>query len=166
MRSTIFLLVFIFGFVILSFPSSAHCEENICTADEHNFTEVKQLIDSKVPCEDLTNEQLEEIGDYYMEQMHPGEQHEIMDEMMGGEGSESVKQMHIQIARNIYCNESNQNMMWMMNMMGGYGMAYGMMDGYNMMYGYAGFGWLNQILLTIVLVLLILVLYKMYTKKR
>ena len=41
-----------------------------------NFTETKELIDSGVSCNKLTSSQLEEIGDYYMEQMHPGEAHE------------------------------------------------------------------------------------------
>ena len=65
---------------------------------QDNFTETKQLIDSNISCSELSNEQLEEIGDYYMEQMHPGEAHELMHSMMGGEDSETVKQMHIAMA--------------------------------------------------------------------
>ena len=76
------LLVLVAGFV------SAH----------ENFTETKELIDSNISCDKLTDEQLEEIGDYYMEQMHPGEAHEMMDKMMGGEGSEDLKQMHVTMA--------------------------------------------------------------------
>ena len=75
-------------------------------AEETNFTEAKKLIDSGVGCDNLTEEQLEIMGDYYMEQMHPGEAHELMDRMMGGEGSESLKQVHINIARRLYCNEN------------------------------------------------------------
>jgi len=73
----------------------------------------------------LTEEQLEAIGDYYMEQMHPGEAHELMDKMMGGEGSESLRQMHVTMAKRLYCNEDAGGMMGsgqtmgMMNMMGG-----------------------------------------------
>ena len=60
------------------------------SSHEHDFAETKKLLDSGVRCDQLTEEQLEAIGDYYMEQMHPGEAHELMDKMMGGEGSESL----------------------------------------------------------------------------
>ena len=90
-------------------------------AHEHNFAETKQLIDSGIACDKLTDEQLESIGDYYMEQMHPGKAHELMDKMMGGEGSDTLKQMHIQMAKRLYCNEDVSGMMCggMMNMMMG-----------------------------------------------
>ncbi len=116
-----------------------------------DFNETKQLIDSGISCDNLTNEQLETIGDYYMEQMHPDEAHEYMDKMMGGEGSESLKQMHINMAKSFYCNENvgMENMMNMMasgngmmssemmnsNMMGGNMMNSGDMMGGNMMAG-------------------------------
>src|SRR3989338_2162244 len=110
----------------------------IAQEEEHNFEKAKELIDSGISCSKLTNEQLEEIGDYYMEQMHPGESHEIMDKMMGGEGSESLRQVHINISRSIYCNENVGGMMgggmmgmmpMMMNMMGGQNVQSGMMQG-------------------------------------
>lgn len=108
-------LVFIAGIVLL-------LNINLVFAQEHDFAEAKQLIDSGINCEKLTDEQLEAIGDYYMEQMHPGESHEIMDRMMGGEGSESLKQVHINMARRLYCNDNIS----MNNGMGGY---WGMMGG-------------------------------------
>ena len=101
-----------------------------------DFDEAEDLIENRISCDQLTDEQLEVIGDYYMEQMHPGEAHEVMDEMMGGEGSESLKQMHINMARSFYCGEHevmSTSMMNMMmgrnNMMGGKNMAYGVMGG-------------------------------------
>ena len=117
------------------------------SAHEHDFAEAKQLIDSGIGCDKLTDEQLEAIGDYYMEQMHPGEAHEMMDKMMGGEGSDSLKQMHIQMGKRLYCNEDIGGMMGggMMNMMmgnnmmgsGGMGMmGSGMMGNYPAYYGY------------------------------
>ena len=126
----------------------------LVAAHEHDFGEAKQLIDSGVSCDKLTEEQFEEIGDYYMEQMHPGEAHEYMDEMMGGEGSESLKKMHINIARNTYCGESGGMMNGgMMNMMGGGNMMAG-----NYYSGYNILGWLFTILVITILVLTILLL--------
>ncbi|RMD67788.1 hypothetical protein D6817_00495, partial [Candidatus Pacearchaeota archaeon] len=86
-------------FLALGFASlvQAHSSED--------FSQAEQIIKQKIPCEKLTDEQLEILGDYFMEQMHPGRQHEIMDEMMGGEGSESLRDMHIRMARAFYCRE-------------------------------------------------------------
>lgn len=129
-------IVFVFGIILLiSFSLvSAHGEET--------FAQAEELIESKVSCDELTDDQLEVIGDYYMEQMHPGETHETMDEMMGGEGSESLRLMHINMARNFYCGDHEMMGSGMMDMMmgrgmmgsgsmmkfGGKKMAYGMMD--------------------------------------
>jgi hypothetical protein len=74
---------------------------------EENFHEAEELIEAKIQCSELTVEQLENIGDYYMEQMHPGEAHTIMDERMGGEGSETLKQTHVNMAQNMYCNKND-----------------------------------------------------------
>ena len=90
------------------------------------FEEGKNLIESKVSCDNLSDEQLETIGDYLMEQIHSGEAHEAMDEMMGGEGSESLKQMHINMAKTMYCGEGGS--MMGSGMMGGSGSMMGMMS--------------------------------------
>jgi len=136
---------------------------------EDVFKEAEQLIESKIPCSELTEEQLEHIGDYYMEQMHPGEAHEVMDERMGGEGSESLKQMHIAIAKRLYCNDisgmANYGMMDMMmgggmmsmamgsGMMGNFG--YGMMG--NSSYGSGYWSFLNILSLLLLIGLVALV---------
>ncbi len=136
-------------------------------AHEHNVDETKQLIDSGISCDKLTDEQLEAMGEYYMEQMHPGEAHNLMDNMMGGEGSDTLKQMHIQMAKRLYCNEDVGGMM---NMMGSGGMM--SMMGTNMMGGSFGGGswWLWSIVgmlfwiaLLAALILLIIWLYKKIT---
>ncbi len=121
MKTIFILLVFV---AVLSFVSLAFVLAN----GEHDFSETRRIINSRISCSSLTEDQLEEIGDFYMEQMHPGEMHEVMDRMMGGEGSESLRQMHINMARMMYCGESGRygNMMsmtssmgepWMINMM-------------------------------------------------
>ncbi len=135
----------------------------LVSAHEHNMEEAKQLIDSEIDCDKLSDEQLEMIGEYYMEQMHPGEAHEMMDKMMGGEDSDSLKQMHIQMAKRLYCNEDVGGMMGMMSsggmmnmMMGG-----GMMGGSSWLWGIVGM--LFWIALLVALVFLIIWFYKNIT---
>ena len=139
---------------------------NIVFAHEHDFAETKQIIDSGVSCDKLTDEQLESFGDYYMEQMHPGESHELMDNMMGGEGSDSLKQAHITMARRLYCNENVGGMMGggMMNMMMGNNMmgsgsmnmmGSGMMGNYG--YGFGYWNFINSLYVVLLIGLIILV---------
>jgi len=146
---------------------------SLAFAHEHNFDETKQLIDSGISCDKLTDEQLEAMGDYYMEQMHPGEAHEMMDKMMGGEDSESLKQMHIQMAKRLYCNEGDGGMMGggMMNMMMGNGnMMGGQTPQTNMIQGMMGnsgyFGYWNflNVLYVILLIGLIILVYLLIIK--
>lgn len=79
--------------------------------DHEDFSEALEIIENKVPCEDLTDNEFELLGDYYMELMHPGEAHERMDEMMGGEGSESLRLMHINMGQRFYCGDTEFGMM-------------------------------------------------------
>jgi len=83
--------------------------------------QAKSIIDSKVPCNQLTLDQLKILGEYFMEQMHPGDAHELMDEMMGLEDNPAQDELfHQNLAKTIYCDESNrmvgyQNMQRMMS---------------------------------------------------
>lgn len=102
---------------------------------EETFADAEEIIKAATSCQSLTDEQLEEIGEYYMEQMHPGESHELMHKMMGlEEGSEAEEQFHINMAKRLYCNEDIGGMMsgGMMNMMGN-----------NNMMGFGGMGMMN-----------------------
>ena len=144
----------------------------VVLAQESHDSEIeegKKLVESKMSCDKLSNEQLEAIGDYYMEQMHPGEAHEIMDNMMGGEDSESLKQVHINMARRIYCNENiyiGYGMMGsggMMNMMGR-----GMMGNYPASYDYSNYGYWNIfwiLLLAAVIFLVVWIIHRFGIKK-
>ena len=143
-------IIVIFSMLLLSV--------SLVSAHEHNFAETKQLIDSGISCDKLIDEQLESIGEYYMEQMHPGEQHELMDKMMGGDGSDTLKQMHIQMAKRLYCNEDVGGMMGggMMNMMmGGNMMGSGMMGNWGYSFGYWNFINVLYIILLIGLIILV-----------
>ena len=104
------ILLLILGIVLLLNLSLV----NASTQQELN--EAKNLIDLKVDCKNLSDSQLEIIGEYYMEQMHSGESHELTHKMMGlTEGSEAEEQFHINMAKTLYCGGS-------MNMMGSEGM--------------------------------------------
>lgn len=111
----------------------------LVSADGDHQSEIeegKELVEREVGCDTLSDEQREAIGEYLMEQMHPGEAHELMDQMMGGEGSESLEQMHMQMARGLYCNEDGEGMMDSGMMQGNgtvmpMGMMMNMMDGGN-----------------------------------
>lgn len=149
------LALIIIGFfvVLLAFAS-------FVTADEFDYA--KTLIQNRVPCNQLNESQLEQIGDYYMEQMHPGELHLIMEEKLGGQGSESLRQAHINMGKIFYCGERSNMYSGMMNIMMGRsygGMGGGMMNGkynpdfYNQSYGGES---ITSILIDILLILLII----------
>ncbi len=137
----------ILGLLVLSTLALANSEHN----HETEIEEGKKLVESGISCDKLSDEQLEAIGEYLMEQMHPGEAHEAMHEMMGmEEGTEYHKQVHVNMARMMYCGESTMMgggmmgsggmmgmMPMMMNMMGSGMMGSGGMMGSNMMSGQA-----------------------------
>ena len=133
---------------------------------DDDFAEAEEIIKQKISCDNLTEDQLEILGDYYMEQMHPGELHKIMDERMGGEGSESLRQVHINMGSTFYCVEQNEFFSGMMNtMMGRTGYSYGMMSGY---YGYRTnyLAWIFNSLLIVGLVFLIIWLSRQVFEKK
>jgi len=106
--------------------------------DAHQLTLEQAVSEIKdLDCDQVSETQWEDLGEAWMGQIHfdPGV-HERMDQMMGGEGSESLKLMHIQMGQNyLGCNNYHNNpdgimgsgMMTggMMGMMGG-----GMMGSY------------------------------------
>ena len=112
-------------------------EEQISEAGEHrDLPEVLQEILQthswqqldEVVCDQVTDIEWESLGEAVMGQMHPdSQQHEAMDQMMGGEGSESLKQAHIGMGQNyLGCASGNfwgQGMMsgGMLGMMGSFG---------------------------------------------
>lgn len=116
MKKTI-LTFFIFGMLLLSIFLVSANEEH-----QHEIEEGRKLVESGISCDELNDEQLEEIGEYLMEQMHPGESHEAMHEMMDmEEGTAYHEQFHINLAERMYCGEGgamNKNMMGSGSMMG------------------------------------------------
>ena len=145
----IIVILFSLGFVI------AHGEEDFAIAE--------QIIKDKILCSNLSEDQLEILGDYYMEQMHPGEVHEIMDEGMGGEGSENLRLIHISMGKAFYCGEHQAMGSEMMGKMMGRGMMSGFYGGFGGMWL---FGWIFMTLIIVILVLFIAWLIKQIKKPK
>lgn len=84
---------------------------------------------SQLTCSKVTSDQFEALGDAVMETLHPGSAHTYMEQMMGGEGSATLKVMHIAMGQQyLGCGSSYYGMIpFGTGMMGGgYGMmAYG-----------------------------------------
>ncbi len=150
-----------------------------------------------IDCKGVSDIQFEELGDAVMGLMVGSEeQHEIMDQMMGGEGSESLKSTHILMGKQyLGCQGegygTSYGMMGIPGMMGGSGMMgmpwgnmtqgygnsnyYGMMPGFS--FGYRnmmnwGFGngfflnWISLILFWAVMILAIIALVKWIAKQK
>jgi len=84
---------------------------------------------AQIDCGQVTDDQFEKLGDAYMGVMLPDQQqHETMDAMMGGEGSESLRTAHINMGRSYLGCWSNYNSGPVyMPMMGGNNTSYFMM---------------------------------------
>ena len=122
----IFFLLFLFSLV--------SAEDPILSEHEQEIEEGRELVESKIQCEELTDKELEAIGEYYMELMHPGSLHEAMHDIMGlEEDSEEHKAFHITLAKQMYCGEYASSTSIM-----GYGMM-GMMYGNSFWYQYWNF---------------------------
>jgi hypothetical protein len=91
-------------------------QQNVSTVQELNLVNVG-------------DDEWERLGDAVMELQHPGQAHEVMDSMMGGEGSESLRQMHINMGQ-AYLGYGSGNRSYGPGMMGR-----GMMGGGMMGYG-------------------------------
>ncbi len=166
-------VVFILSFTI---PSNLQSD----TGDDHGrpletiLEEIREVQgigpNERIDPEKVSSEQLEELGEAVMSIMHPdSEQHELMDNMMGGEGSESLSAMHQMMGYQYLGGNSG-------GMMGG-GMMGGMM-GRNMMggpfsygkgrgrYGMMPFGYGGIIMWSILIILIVLVIYFIVRSQR
>ena len=178
--------VFVFGFLALAGTASAQMGiignslQNGSQTQSTQSNELNRVLQSiyasqnvtsqaQVNCSKVTSDQFNRLGDAYMGTMLPNQQqHKVMDNMMGGEGSKSLRQAHINMGRSyLGCWSDYSSGPISMPMMGRYG-SYnngnypinGMMRnngwGLDMMGGYSGFAWFGWITMILVWALLIL----------
>lgn len=78
--------------------------------------------DAEIDPRNVSDEELEELGEAVMSIMHPGpRQHELMDRMMGGEGSERLARAHRRMGYN-YLTSDGYEGCFMSGRRGGRGM--------------------------------------------
>lgn len=162
--------ILITALILLLFPfgqAQAHGDNKI-SIDEalegvfksQGVAEIKQI-----DCQKVTDEQFEQMGETFMDAMHPdAKQHELMDQMMGGESSQTLKTAHVVMGRRYFgCSDSR----WGNNGVGmmGWGGQWGnksMMGGYSPIAGWfgLGFGWVLMILFLILVVVAIIALIR------
>ena len=135
----IFTLFFAFALIMgVVFPpnsisATAPIKSNNGSIDEGEHETLEQVLEQllrkydksklqEFSCNDLTDQDFEKVGDAVMESMHPGEAHGSMDNMMGGEGSESLRQMHIRMGKRYFGCETD-GFVGGMEMMGRGGMG-------------------------------------------
>lgn len=125
----LFTLLSLLGLVV------AHVETAPPTEQKEAIEAGEALVAQNADCKQLNDEQLESIGEYLMEIMHPGKAHHLMHEQMGiEEGTEAEEEFHVNMAKSMYCQEGGMAMKnaGMMSMMRGGGMDGNMMGGGNM----------------------------------
>jgi len=129
----------------------------------------------QIDCKEVTDDQFEQVGEAWMGERHPDPiVHEQMDQMMGGEGSDSLIQAHIQMGRS-YLGCAEESGSWMPMMFGSHEarggvrsmMGFGGYGNENMM-GWGGIGFLGLLFWLVLFVDLILLgiwLWKQINKK-
>ena len=118
---------------------------------------------SQIKCENVSDEQFEELGDAAMGVMLADEErHNLMDQMMGGEGSEQLKAAHIMMGKNyLGCGGAGMGMSMMMGV--GMPMDWSGSSGFNSMMnnmmsnfggwgGFFGIGWIFMILFWVLII--------------
>ena len=180
-------IAYILIFAMLAMPIFVLANGDHGLSVEDSLKKIREIQNveqnKEIDCNKVTDEQLEELGEAVMSIMQPNEkQHQLMDQMMGGEGSESLKSMHIIMGQNyLGCFNEDFNGLGFMGRMGMMGGIMGSMMGTsilenslldnNFMMGNLGFsnfwgmGSITMILLWILIVLAIIALLKLIFKQ-
>lgn len=99
---------------------------NINTALQDIYKSQNVSDQTKINCSKVTDDQFEKLGDASMGAGISEQQHSAMENMMGGEGSATLKQAHITMGRSyLGCWSSYSGAPSIMSMMGGSGLSQG-----------------------------------------
>ncbi|MCA9371472.1 hypothetical protein KC726_01100 [Candidatus Woesebacteria bacterium] len=157
-KLTPFIFVLFIGYFMFVQPQSSHAQMGSMMGQTQKQSEGStqqheehQTLDQVLPillerygvssikdidCNQITDQDFAMAGDAVMEDIHPGEAHEQMDTMMGGEGSSSLETMHIQMGKNyLGCEDFSTNIGMMSR---GVGVSMPMMQGYLGQIGWTG----------------------------
>lgn len=139
------------------YPSATATDQGIMNTLQAIYQ--SQGAQASIDCSKVTDDQFEKLGDEYMDVMLFNDaQHEAMDRMMGGEGSASLRQAHINMGRSyLGCWSNYTSGPIYMPMMYGFGQtgSYGLMGSpYGAWSGYENLGWAHQVTMVLVWVLL------------
>jgi uncharacterized membrane protein len=145
-----------FTVVIIAVFSVAVPHMIFADQDEHNRSvdavlgQIRQeqnvSVNNRINADSVSDDLLEQLGEAVMSRAHPDQrEHEWMDNMMGGEGSESLRSAHILMGYN-YLTGKNYDTDWSMPMMGRFGGGWGMHP------YFFGWGWLWMIIGLVVVV--------------
>lgn len=129
---------------------------------------------SDISCDAVTDNQFDELGDAVMQaKIGDDEAHEVMDNMMGGEGSESLRSMHIAMGqRYLGCAQSQSDSMGMIPLRQGFAGHGGtdrrggdgfMMSNFYGPWGMAGMGGIGMLLFWVIVIVGIVLLVKWLT---
>jgi uncharacterized membrane protein len=153
MKKSIMILLGVYVVALISMGISVYADADAEDAHGKPLEVVLQEIrekygispDETINPRKVNDKDLEELGEALMGVMHPDpRQHELMDDMMGGEGSESLASMHRMMGYRYLSGESYSmmggGMMNMMDngMMGGGMMGSGMMGRGLMFFPFGG----------------------------
>jgi len=98
MKIFIIAILLSLGFVPAAMADTGH-DVSVSDALQGILTAQNVSDISKADCGQVSDKQFEVLGDASMANMHAEEEHELMDQMMGGEGSDSLQAMHIRMGQ-------------------------------------------------------------------
>lgn len=149
-----YIIITMLLFLVIPFVAQAAAGHGGSLEDVLSEVLAQQNVSSvqDIDCSNVSQDQFEELGDAWMGEIHPDpDTHAMMDSMMGGEGSDSLRAAHIQMGQNaVGCSSQTSGSIGAGMMNGTMGMMGGGMGGFSSMMGglnpfvgsWMGLGWI------------------------